>query len=107
VRLDHPPTPEEQVEHAGRLHDLVILRRDEVRHRLAEAERAGSPEVARLRRELARLDAAEPGARQTAEAAARRARPRPPSLEAPAPSEASEAETGDDPAVEADAPDNP
>lgn len=68
VVLDHPPTPEEQLDRASRVYDYIILRRDDVRRRIAEVERSDDQsELERLRRELAGLEESAPAAHRRVE----------------------------------------
>src|SRR5690606_10646470 len=89
VRSLRPATPEELLERTARVHDYVLVRRDEVRRRIAALERAGDTRgLRRLRRELARLEAAEPeGRERVGRRAAELAPPSGPVPSEPVPSE--------------------
>jgi hypothetical protein len=76
IRLVRPLSPSEQLDHAATVHDLIVIRRDDLRRELADAERAGDRAAAeRLRRQIERLSHAERQARRLVEEAARRAQP--------------------------------
>jgi len=77
LRIEAPRTAAERMDYAAGLHDLVVLRGDDLRNRLAELERTGqgdSPQAGRIRWEIARLEQAEPGARAQVEELAEEAR---------------------------------
>ncbi|WP_053231202.1 hypothetical protein [Sandaracinus amylolyticus] len=64
VRFARPMTLEDDLEHASRLYDYIVLRRADLRRRIEEREREGDESgLAVMRRELEGLDAAEPDAR--------------------------------------------
>lgn len=80
LRLARPLGPREQLEYAARLHDYIVLRRDDLGRRLEHLERAGqgeSAEATRLRRELARLAETEPAAARQVQQLARRVQAEP------------------------------
>lgn len=75
LHLIRPLTPAEELELASGLHDLIILLRDDLRRSLEQARRERNrAAIARIERQLAHLDAAEPQARRLVEEAAARAR---------------------------------
>lgn len=77
VRLDHPLTASDQMEYASRMHDWIVIRRDDLRQRLEQLEasgQGGSDQADRVRWEIQRLDQTEPEARRQVEELAERAR---------------------------------
>ncbi|UJR83756.1 hypothetical protein [Sandaracinus amylolyticus] len=64
VRFARPMTLEDDLEHASRLYDYIVVRRADLRRRIEERERDGDESgLAAMRRELEGLDAAEGDAR--------------------------------------------
>jgi len=69
LRIDRPLTPSDQLDYVAGAHDLMVIRRDDLRQRLAQLEASGqgdSDQANRVRWELERLAQAEPSAEQRA-----------------------------------------
>lgn len=77
LRIEPARTAGDRLDYAAGVHDWIVLRRDDLRQRLAELERTGqgdSDQANRVRWEIARLDQTEPRARAHVEEVAGEAR---------------------------------
>jgi hypothetical protein len=75
VRLGWPLSASEQLEYVARLHDFILVRREDLQHQLEQARAAGDTlAIRRLEAELVRLDANEPVIGQRVDSLAARVR---------------------------------